>query len=315
VEKAYNALVNGAGTLTSDAFGSIQQSYDAGITDEFIEPASANIDGASRGIQNEDSVIFFNFRADRARQLTSALAAKDFVHFDRHEDVNIRMTTMTRYDEGFNFAHVAFAPGTLVNTLGEYVSSLGLSQLRIAETEKYAHVTYFFSGGDESAFPGEKRILVPSPKVATYDTSPEMSAGEVTRLAILEMKTASEDLIVLNFANCDMVGHTGVMEAARKAVSWVDSRVRILSEAALEAGYAVLITADHGNAELMTDDAGTPHTAHTTNLVPIVMLGAPGVVSLSNGALSDVAPTVLDAMELAAPEEMQGHSLINRREI
>ncbi len=283
------------------------QSYESGTTDEFLEPHLVSKDPESR-IESGDVVIFFNIRGDRARQLTKALHQFDEVPFETR-DLNLHYVTFTAYDEQFDsFARVAYPPAELKNTLGKTVSKLGLRQLRIAETEKYPHVTYFLNGGEEKPDAGENRILVPSPKVATYDLQPEMSAPEVTRKLIEEIDRESFDLGIVNYANPDMVGHTGVMEAAVAAVECVDRELKKVLEAAGAHGYPVLVIADHGNADCMKQPDGSPHTAHTDALVPAILIGRPKA-RMNDGILADVAPTLLKLMGLEQPEEMTGEPL------
>ena len=260
-------------------------------------------------IRDNDSVIFFNFRPDRAREITRCLVDEDFTDVERRTGfIPVDFVCTTEYDATMPNVTVAFPKQKLTNIFGEYISNLGLTQLRIAETEKYAHVTFFFNGGVEQVFPGEDRCLIPSPKVATYDLKPEMSAYEVTEEAVRRILSGSYDVIILNFANCDMVGHTGVYEAACKAVATVDECVGRVVEATSQMGGVSLITADHGNAEHMVDENGQPFTAHTTNLVPFYIVGASG--KLRDGRLCDIAPTMLDLMGLEKPQEMDGQTLI-----
>ncbi len=306
VERAYNALVFGEGKHASDPVAAIQESYANDVTDEFIEP----IITADGTIGPNDSVVFFNFRPDRAREITRTFVDEQFDGFTRKNGFfPLYYVCMTQYDASMPNVHVAFQPQTLKNTFGEYISRLGYKQLRIAETEKYAHVTFFFNGGVETMYEGEDRVLVNSPKVATYDLQPEMSAPEVTDKVVDLIHSQKYDVIILNFANCDMVGHTGVFDAAVKAVETVDTCVGRVVEAMREIGGISLITADHGNAERMLDEDGkSPFTAHTTNPVPFVIVGAQ--VCLRDGRLADIAPTMLDLMGINPPEEMDGKSLI-----
>ena len=306
VERAYNALVFGEGKHASDPVAAIQESYANDVTDEFIEPIIA----ADGTIGPNDSVVFFNFRPDRAREITRTFVDEQFDGFTRKNGFfPLYYVCMTQYDASMPNVHVAFQPQTLKNTFGEYISRLGYKQLRIAETEKYAHVTFFFNGGVETMYEGEDRVLVNSPKVATYDLQPEMSAPEVTDKVVDLIHSQKYDVIILNFANCDMVGHTGVFDAAVKAVETVDTCVGRVVEAMREIGGISLITADHGNAERMLDEDGkSPFTAHTTNPVPFVIVGAQ--VCLRDGRLADIAPTMLDLMGINPPEEMDGKSLI-----
>lgn len=305
-KKAYDALVYGIGEKADSATDAMQASYDADTTDEFVLPT---IVGEGAKISKNDSVIFFNFRPDRARQITRALVEADFDGFDREEDLNLTFVTFTNYDASFKNVLIAFKPQVITNTLGEYLSDNGYTQLRIAETEKYAHVTYFFNGGIEKEYKGEDRILVPSPKVATYDLKPEMSAYEVKDKLVDAINNKDYDFIAVNFANCDMVGHTGVFEAAKAAVEAVDECVGEVESAAVNNDYSIIITADHGNAELMSED-GKPFTAHTTNKVKCIVESKliKGVVE--EAALCDVSPTVLDLMDVKQPEDMTGKSFV-----
>ena len=314
VEKAYQALM-GIGRTSSDSASAIQQAYAQGETDEFVVPIVIEENGQPVGtIQDGDSVFFFNFRADRAREISWALTNDDFAGFDRGKKLDIFYATMTQYDATLDVTY-AFSPQDLKNTLGEYLASLGKTQLRIAETEKYAHVTFFFNGGVEEPNPGEERILVPSPKVPTYDLQPEMSAPEVTTQVVKALEQGEFDLIVLNYANCDMVGHTGVFEAAVKAVEAVDTGLGKVLEAIKKQGGMAIVTADHGNAEQMVDpESGETYTAHTTNLVPIWLFNAPENYSIKDGILADLAPSLLDLMEIPQPAEMTGTSLIVKEE-
>lgn len=307
IRKAYDALTLMEGVHADSAGEAVRASYDRGVTDEFIVPCV--IDGAEP-VRDGDSVIFFNFRADRARQLTRALTEKDFSAFERRVFPDVHFVCMTLYDESLTGVSLAYGPEIPQNTLGEYLSKQGLRQFRIAETEKYAHVTYFFDGGVEEGWPLEEKVLIPSPKVATYDLKPEMSAYEVTDRLIEAMDSGDYPCIVVNYANCDMVGHTGSFEAAVKAVEAVDRCVAKVYDAALRDGYTILITADHGNAEVMRDN-GEPITSHTTNDVFFCVI-SDDVKSLSDGALRDIAPTVLDVMGLSVPAEMTGKSLMTR---
>ena len=314
VEKAYDMMTAAIGELTEDAESYVRASYDAGVTDEFVIPAHVVKDGKPVGLIEEgDSIIFFNFRPDRARQITRAMSEKKFDGFERKTGfINPVYVCFTRYDASFNNVRIAFKPQVLKNTLGEYLSSLGLTQLRIAETEKYAHVTFFFNGGVEKANDLEDRELIASPKVATYDLQPEMSAYEVTEKAIAKLDSGKYDVMILNFANCDMVGHTGVFDAAVKAVKTVDECVQKVVDKILSLGGTAIITADHGNADKMQEEDGSPFTAHTTNKVPFIVAGKDfiGKKLRSGGILADVAPTLLDMMEVPVPEEMSGKSLI-----
>lgn len=312
VELAYNAIVRGTGNTANSAIEAIEESYKNDKTDEFVVPTVILENGEPTAtVKSGDSVVFFNFRPDRARELTRALTQKDFDGFNA-EKLDLTFVTMTQYDKTFEGVMVAFKPQTLKNTLGEFVANKGLNQLRIAETEKYAHVTFFFNGGVEKPNKNEDRALIASPKVATYDLKPEMSAYEVTEELIKRIDSDKYDMIILNYANPDMVGHTGVIPAAVKAVETVDECLGKIADKILEKNGSLFITADHGNAEVMIDpETGAPFTAHTTDPVPFVWVSndAKGK-SLENGKLSDIAPTMLHEMGLEAPEEMTGHSLI-----
>lgn len=310
VTKAYDALVYGKGETADNAVDAIKASYANDVTDEFVVPTVILENGKPTATIGEgDSIVFYNFRPDRAREITRTLVDPDFDGFER-KYFETYFVTMTQYDAKMPNVHVAFKPQKLINTIGEYVSSKGLKQLRIAETEKYAHVTFFFNGGVEKVYDGEDRILVASPKVATYDMQPEMSAYEVTDKLLEALDTDKYDMVILNFANCDMVGHTGIMEAAIKAVETVDECIGKVADKVISMGGAIFITADHGNAEQMIDPAdGSVFTAHTTNVVPLIAAGI-GDVKLNEGRLADLAPTMLDVMGLDIPEEMTGKSLI-----
>jgi len=306
VQRAYDAMVCGEAPFAADAADAVQASYDAGVTDEFMEPVCCLKDVH---IRDNDSVIFFNYRPDRAREITRCLVDEDMKDVERKNGfVPVFFVCTTEYDATMPNVTVAYPRQKLDNIFGEYISKLGLTQLRIAETEKYAHVTFFFNGGVEQTFEGEDRCLIASPKVATYDLQPEMSAYEVADEAVKRILSGQYDVIILNFANCDMVGHTGVYEAACKAVSTVDECVGKVVEATSQMGGVSLITADHGNAECMVDTDGTPFTAHTTNPVPFCIVGAS--VELRDGRLADIAPTMLDLMGLEKPAEMDGETLI-----
>lgn len=310
VQLAYDALVNGEGSFSSDASTSIQQSYDTGVTDEFIRPI-VMVDENQQPkttIKEDDVVIFFNFRTDRGRQLTEALSQKDFPEFNMKK-LPLYFVTMTNYDDTFNNIHVIYDGKNIENTLGEVLESAGKSQIRIAETEKYPHVTFFFSGGREEEFKGEKRLLCPSPKVATYDLKPEMSAYEIRDAIVPELQSGDVDFVCLNFANGDMVGHTGVFKAAVKACEAVDDCVKDVITTALDNDYTTILIADHGNCETMINPDGTPHTAHTTNPVPMILIDKE-LKSIKSGILGDVAPTILKLMGVEQPEEMTQHSLI-----
>ena len=311
VEKAYNALVNGEGEKATSSISAIESSYQKEVFDEFIEPTVImNNDAPVATIGKHDSVIFFNYRPDRAREITRTLVDKDFNEFEVQKDLDLYYVCMTSYDETMPNVHIAFKKEELVNTFGEYIAKQGLKQLRIAETEKYAHVTFFFNGGEEKQYEGEARILVPSPKVETYDLQPEMSAYEVTEKVVDAINSQNYDCIILNYANPDMVGHTGNLEAAIKAIETIDECVGKVVEAVENQNGVLIITADHGNAEQMIDyKTGEPHTAHTTNPVPLILVGMENA-KLRQGRLADLAPTMLDIMGLPKPEEMTGESII-----
>ena len=311
VEKAYNALVKGEGEKATSAIGAVESSYQKEIFDEFIEPTViVNGETPVATIGKHDSVIFYNYRPDRAREITRALVDKEFNEFEVEKDLDLYYVCMTSYDETMPNVHIAFKKEELKNTFGEYISNKGLTQLRIAETEKYAHVTFFFNGGEEKQYKGEDRILVPSPKVETYDLKPEMSAYEVTDKVVEAINSEKYDCIILNYANPDMVGHTGNLEAAIKAIETIDECVGRVVEAVQKQEGVLLITADHGNAEQMIDyKTGEPHTAHTTNPVPLILVGMEEA-KLKEGKLADIAPTMLDIMHLEKPEEMTGESLL-----
>ena len=305
VEAAYDAMVYGEGAAINPVpVAAVKNAYANGVTDEFVEPVICDPDGT---ISDHDSVIFFNFRPDRAREITRAFVDPDFSGFTR-QYFPVTFVCTTEYDATMPNVEVAYPRLSVRNGLGEYLSSMGLTQLRIAETEKYAHVTFFFNGGVETQFPGEDRVLVPSPKVATYDLQPEMSADEVADKCVERIESSAYDVIILNFANCDMVGHTGVFDAAVRAVETVDTCVGRVVDATMKMGGIAMITADHGNAEVMTQPDGSPMTAHTTNPVPFILCGAG--TELRKGRLADIAPTILDVMGLAVPEEMDGQTLI-----
>ena len=305
VEAAYDAMVYGEGAAINPVpVAAVKNAYANGVTDEFVEPVICDPDGT---ISDHDSVIFFNFRPDRAREITRAFVDPDFNGFTR-QYFPVTFVCTTEYDATMPNVEVAYPRLSVRNGLGEYLSSMGLTQLRIAETEKYAHVTFFFNGGVETQFPGEDRVLVPSPKVATYDLQPEMSADEVADKCVERIESGAYDVIILNFANCDMVGHTGVFDAAVRAVETVDACVGRVVDATMKMGGIAMITADHGNAEVMTQPDGSPMTAHTTNPVPFILCGAG--TELRKGRLADIAPTILDVMGLAVPEEMDGQTLI-----
>ena len=307
VEKAYAAMVYGEGEQAEYPLCAMQNSYDKEVTDEFVVPTVVK---GAEPISQGDSVIFYNFRPDRAREITRTLVDPDFTGFERKKGFfPLTYVCMTQYDATMPNVEVAYKPESLVNTFGEYISNKGLTQLRIAETEKYAHVTFFFNGGVEKQYPGEDRILVKSPAVATYDLQPEMSAYEVTDKMVEAVKSGKYDALILNYANCDMVGHTGVFEAAVKAVEAVDTCVGRVVEAVKEMGGCVLLTADHGNADKMVDEDGTPFTAHTTNPVPFCVINHPCQLR-EGGRLADIAPTMLKVLGLEQPAEMTGESII-----
>ncbi|MDR1131919.1 MAG: 2,3-bisphosphoglycerate-independent phosphoglycerate mutase [Oscillospiraceae bacterium] len=306
VEKAYAAMVYGEGVRNPDPVDAVEKSYTEGVTDEFVVPVVC-CDGRIGG---GDSVIFYNFRPDRARELTYALTSENFDGFERRQGFfPLHYVCTTRYDEKLTKLPVAYPPEDIADTFGEYISKLGLTQLRIAETEKYAHVTFFFNGGAERTFPGEDRILVPSPRqFPTYDLIPEMSANAVADKCAEAIRSGRYDVVICNLANCDMVGHTGVLSAAIRAVETVDACMGRILAAVIDAGGTILITADHGNADRMLEENGEPHTAHTTNPVPLILCGAEA--RLKSGRLADIAPTMLALMGVMKPEKMTGESLI-----
>ena len=310
VKIAYDLLVNGVGTLSTNASETIQKSYDADITDEFIQPIlmTDSNGNALATIENGDVIIFFNFRTDRGRQLTEALSQKDFHEQNMHK-LNLYYVTMTNYDETYHNVKVIYNKDNITETLGEVLEKNHKKQIRIAETEKYPHVTFFFSGGREEPFEGETRILRNSPKVATYDLKPEMSAFELKDALVPELQKESVDFVCLNFANGDMVGHTGVMEAAIKACEAVDTCVKEVIETALEHNYTTIVIADHGNCETMINPDGTPNTAHTTNPVPLILVDKE-LKHIHNGVLGDMAPTILDLMGIEKPAAMTCKSLL-----
>jgi 2,3-bisphosphoglycerate-independent phosphoglycerate mutase len=313
VKLAYDAMVRGRGELTKDPIQALQQSYDAGVTDEFVKPiiVTGQDDQPLAMIADGDVVLCFNFRTDRGREITLALTQKDFHEQDMHK-LNLYYVTMTNYDDSFQNVHVIFDKDNLTNTLGEVLANAGKKQIRIAETEKYPHVTFFFSGGRENPFEGEKRILCPSPKVATYDLQPEMSAYEIKNAIIAELQKREADFICLNFANADMVGHTGVFEAAVKACETVDLCTSEVVRAALENGYTSIIIADHGNSDCMINEDGSPNTAHTTNLVPCIIVDSEFKGQIKDGKLGDLAPTILTLIGIECPKEMSGDVLITQ---
>ncbi|MCJ7758974.1 MAG: 2,3-bisphosphoglycerate-independent phosphoglycerate mutase [Gillisia sp.] len=310
IKKAYDLIVLGKGKKSQNAVEAMQGSYDDDVTDEFIEPTvitDPNGDPVAT-LKDDDVVIFFNFRTDRGRQLTEALTQQDFPEFEMKK-MPLYYVTLTKYDDNFTNINVVFKKENIKTTLGEVIEYMGKTQIRIAETEKYPHVTFFFSGGREKPFKGEKRIMCDSPKVATYDLKPEMSAYELRDKIIPEINSHSADFICLNFANADMVGHTGVMEAAIKAVEVVDECMGDVVNAAIKNDYSVLVIADHGNSEVMINPDGTPNTAHTTNPVPFILVDK-DIKSLKDGVLGDMAPTILKLMGIPKPELMTQHPLI-----
>ena len=316
IKKAYDALVNGVGAKYANVINAIENSYQKEVFDEFVEPTvitSADGETPIAKIEENDSIIFFNFRPDRAREITRAIVDKDFKEFETKK-IKTYFVCFTSYDETMPNIHIAFKKEQIKNTLGEVLSNKGLTQLRIAETEKYAHVTFFFNGGEEKQYKGEDRILVPSPKVETYDLQPEMSAYEVTEKVIDAILSQKYDCIILNYANPDMVGHTGSLEAAIKAVEAIDECVGKVVKAIEQRHGNVIITADHGNCEQMIDYAtGDPHTAHTTNLVPMILVSENQNIKLkSEGKLADLAPTILDLMNIKKPQEMTGETLLEK---
>ncbi len=312
VKVAYDAMVNGDGTPAKDLLAAIHASYENGVTDEFIKPIiNANLQEGEGLIHNDDAVICFNFRTDRCREITQVLTQIDVHEFNMHK-LQLHFTTMTEYDKTYENIHVIFENDNLKNTLGEVLEQQNKKQIRIAETEKYPHVSFFFSGGREAPFNGEKRIMVPSPKVATYDLQPEMSANEVTQKLLPEIESGETDFICLNFANADMVGHTGVWEAVIKAVETVDSCVQKVVEAALKKDYTIFLTADHGNADFLINADGTPNTAHSLNLVPLFVIDNNWHGKLKPGKLGDIAPTILHMMNLPVPKDMTGENLIEK---
>ncbi|MES2004575.1 MAG: 2,3-bisphosphoglycerate-independent phosphoglycerate mutase [Bacteroidota bacterium] len=311
VKLAYDCLVNGIGPKAGDALAAIEQSYAAGVTDEFIKPTVV-VDAAQQPlalIKDGDVAICFNFRTDRCREITEVLTQSDNAEFEMHK-LNLHYTTMTMYDHKFKNVHVIFENDNLVNTLGEVLAANGKKQIRIAETEKYPHVTFFFSGGREEPFAGESRIMVPSPKVATYDLQPEMSAIGITDKLIPEIENETADFICLNYANTDMVGHTGVFSAAIIAAQTVDACVKRVVTTGLEHGYTIFLTADHGNADYMINEDGSPNTAHTLNPVPFFIIDKEWKGEVKSGKLGDLAPTILTVMGLPVPKEMTGNILL-----
>jgi len=310
VKLAYDLVVNGTGSKATNAKRAMQDSYDEDITDEFIKPIVMVDENSApiATIKEEDVVIFFNFRTDRGRQLTQVLSQEDFHEFNMHK-INLHYVTMTNYDDTYKNIHVVYPKEDLTQTLGEVLEKHGKKQIRIAETEKYPHVTFFFSGGREAEFNGEKRLMCPSPKVATYDLQPEMSAQDITNTIIPELNKQEADFICLNFANTDMVGHTGVFEAAVKAAEKVDACTKEIVAKALENKYTSIIIADHGNSETMVNEDGSPNTAHTTNPVPVILVDKE-LTAIKDGILANIAPTVLDLIGIEKPEIMNEDSLI-----
>jgi 2,3-bisphosphoglycerate-independent phosphoglycerate mutase len=310
VKIAYDAMVNGTGEQANDILAAVKKSYDSGVTDEFIKPI-INQSLPNVKIHDGDVVICFNFRTDRCREITEVLTQVDMPEHGMHK-LNLDYTTMTQYDHKFKNVNVMFENDDLKNTLGEILEQNGKTQIRIAETEKYPHVSFFFSGGREVPFKGENRIMVPSPKVATYDLKPEMSAYELTDAIVKEINNRSTDFICLNYANADMVGHTGVWNAIVKAVETVDQCVEKVVTASLNNGYTVFLTADHGNADYAINEDGTPNTAHTLNLVPFFIIDKTWKGKIAPGKLGDIAPTILTMMRLPIPVEMTGNILIDQ---
>jgi 2,3-bisphosphoglycerate-independent phosphoglycerate mutase len=307
VKLAYDALTKGIGNTTNHLIDAVQQSYNDNVTDEFIKPIISN---DYKAIEDGDAVICFNFRTDRCREITEVLTQKDFVEFDMHK-LNLHYTTLTQYDATFKNVHVVFENDDLKNTLGEILEQNNKTQIRIAETEKYPHVSFFFSGGREKEFIGEKRLMAASPKVATYDLQPQMSAIEIVNLIVPEIESKTADFICLNFANADMVGHTGVWDAVIKAVETVDSCVEKVITSALANDYTIFLTADHGNADYMINADGTPNTAHTLNPVPLFIIDNNWHGNIKSGKLGDIAPTILQMMDISLPKEMTGNILID----
>lgn len=308
VKLAYDALVNAVGEKTDNVLKAVAASYENGVTDEFLKPI-INVNAPDSSIKEGDAVICFNFRTDRCREITQVLTQQDMPEFGMKK-MKLHYTTMTEYDKTYKDVNVIFATDNLTQTLGEVLEENGLRQIRIAETEKYPHVSFFFSGGREKPFEREQRIMIPSPKVATYDLQPEMSALEVTDAIVPEIEDETADFICLNFANADMVGHTGVFSAAQKAVETVDKCVERVVKAALDHDYAVFILADHGNADYMINEDGTPNTAHTLNPVPLILVDRSWKGKLKPGKLGDIAPSILKMMGLAIPKEMTGDVLL-----
>ncbi|MCF6222991.1 MAG: 2,3-bisphosphoglycerate-independent phosphoglycerate mutase [Flavobacteriaceae bacterium] len=311
IKLSYDAMVNGIGEKSYNAVDSLQKSYDEIITDEFVKPIVMVDDNENpvATIQENDVIIFFNFRTDRGRQLTRVLNQEDFHEFNMHK-LNLHYVTMTNYNKSFKNIDVIYPKDNLTETLGEVLEKNNKKQIRIAETEKYPHVTFFFSGGREEEFEGESRLLCPSPKVATYDLKPEMSAKDIQDAIIPELKKQEADFICLNFANTDMVGHTGIMEAAKKAAEAVDACLKNVVDTALENNYTSIIIADHGNSEVMINPDGSPNTAHTTNPVPIILVEKNKAIHIDNGVLGDIAPTILDLLKIEQPKAMTQKTLL-----
>ncbi len=307
-QKAYDLLVHGKGRKSDDPVRAVKESYEEGVTDEFIDPILLDDHPSSR-FEKNDPVIFYNIRGDRARQITAALTTDGFNDFPVATDLNLHYVSFTQYDKRFTNVRVAYPPLTMKNTLGEVVASRGMRQLRIAETEKYPHVTYFFNGGVEEPNEGEDRKMIQSPKVPTYDHQPEMSAPELTDELVKIIENDSYEMIILNFANPDMVGHTGDFDATVKAVETVDQCMEQIVRSATDRGYKMIVIADHGNADKMKEEDGSPHTAHTTSKVPFIVVNAPEVTTVADGILADVAPSLLKLMEIPQPDEMTGKTL------
>lgn len=314
IKSAYDLLIHGIGHKTKNYADAIQESYDSNVSDEFIQPIVITDDNSKplATIQDGDAVICFNFRTDRCREITTVLTQQDFQELNMHK-LNLKYVTMSNYDTTFKNIDIIFDKDNLVNTLGDVLAQNGKTQIRAAETEKYPHVTFFFSGGREAPFTGETRMMTPSPKVATYDLQPQMSAPELTNAICEKLSEGKTDVICLNFANTDMVGHTGDFKAVVIAAETVDACVKKVVETGLKNGYSFLITADHGNADFMINEDGTPNTAHTTNPVPLFLVGSE-YNSISNGRLADLAPTILHLMNLPIPKEMTGKVLVGKNE-
>ena len=314
VKLAYDAMVNGVGETTTNPLEAIRESYQEGITDEFIKPIIVTDENnqPKAKIENDDVVICFNFRTDRGREITEVLTQKDFPEYAMHK-LNLKYITLTQYDATYKNVAVIFDESNIMNTLGEVISKAGRKQIRIAETEKYPHVTFFFNGGQEEPFEGETRILCASPRdVATYDLKPEMAAYDITNAIIPEIEKESADFICLNFANTDMVGHTGVMSAAIKAAEIVDSCAEKIVNTAIEHGYNVVILADHGNSDFMMNEDGSPNTQHTTNPVPFILAQKNAEWTVTHGKLGDIAPSILTLMQIEIPAEMTGDIIVHK---